>query len=329
MSLLRFLNHGTGLVLGIIIVIFAFLANIALGVSEIDLHTTISALVDFNGSDKQVLIRTVRMPRGLIALSIGACLGIAGAMMQALTRNPLASPDILGVNQGAAIFVVISIFLIDSSSSISRTFYAMIGASLAAIVVYGLGSIGNKGLTPLKLTLAGVTMATLLSSLTQGILILNQRSLDEIRFWLAGSILGRDMQIFFQTLPFMITGILLSLLLGKQLNILNLGDDVARGIGQNIWIIKLFSLVCVVLLAGSSVAIAGPIGFVGLAVPHMVRSLVGNDYRWVLPYSSILGAITLLLADIGTRFFYEVPIGVMTALIGAPFFIYLARKGVR
>lgn len=319
---------GVWLILAFVAMLSCFAASVAYGISEISIHTVWSALTDFNGSKEHVIIRTVRLPRALIALVVGACLGAAGAIMQALTRNPLASPDILGVNQGAALLMVLSIFFMDDGSLMSRTWFAMIGAALAAVLVYGLSSIGHRGLTPLKLTLAGATMALLLSSLTQGILILHERSLDEMRFWLAGSVAGRDIQLFLQAVPFMVIGTLLAILLSKQINLLSLGDDVAYGLGQKIVTVKLLSLAAVVLLTGSAVSVAGPIGFIGLAVPHIVRSLIGSDYRWVFPYSAVLGAITLLAADIGARFFYEVPIGVMTALIGAPFFIFLARRSV-
>lgn len=186
---------------------------------------------------------------------------------------------------------------------------------------------GRSGLSPLKLTLAGVAITTLLASLTQGFLILNQRSLDEMRFWLAGSVTGRDLQLFLQVLPYMMIGLISALLLSKQITVLSMGEDVARGIGQNTLRTKILVLGSIVFLAGSSVAVAGPIGFVGLAVPHIVRALVGVDHRWILPYSAVVGAILLLLADIGARFFSEVPVGVMTALLGGPFFIYLARGG--
>jgi iron complex transport system permease protein len=318
---------AVGLIVGILIVLMSFAASVTYGTAEIDLKTVYGSFTDFDGSREHLIIRTIRVPRALVAMMVGASLAVAGAIMQALTRNPLAAPEILGINYGAALFVVVAIFLLDSSSQSAYTWFAFSGAGLAATIVYILGSIGRGGMTPLRLTLAGAAMTTLLGSLTHGILILNERSLDEMRFWLAGSVAGRDISMFLQALPYMIVGLLGSFVISKQINVLNLGDDVAKGLGQNVVWIKAAAIGIVILLAGSSVSAAGPIGFIGLAVPHIIRFLVSTDYRWIFPYSAITGAILLLFADIGARFFGEVPVGVMTALIGGPFFIYLARKG--
>lgn len=318
---------AVGLFFGFLLV-FVFLAiSISSGTTGITLRTVYDSFAQFDGSREHLIVQTVRVPRALVTMMVGSCLAVSGAMMQALTRNPLAAPEILGINHGAALFVVLALFILDGSSLFAYTWFAFIGAGLAAIVVYMIGSMGRSGLSPLKLTLAGVAITTLLASLTQGFLILNQRSLDEMRFWLAGSVTGRDLELFLQVLPYMIIGLISALLLGKQLTVLSMGEDVARGIGQNTLRVKILALASIVFLAGSSVSLAGPIGFVGLAIPHIVRALVGTDYRWILPYSAAVGAILLLLADIGARFFSEVPVGVMTALLGGPFFIYLARGG--
>jgi iron complex transport system permease protein len=318
---------AVGLFFGFLLV-FVFLAiSISSGTTGITLRTVYDSFTQFDGSREHLIVQTVRVPRALVTMMVGCCLAVSGAMMQALTRNPLAAPEILGINHGAALFVVLALFILDGSSLFAYTWFAFIGAGLAAIVVYMIGSMGRSGLSPLKLTLAGVAITTILASLTQGFLILNQRSLDEMRFWLAGSVTGRDLEIFLQVLPYMIIGLISALLLSKQLTVLSMGEDVARGIGQNTLRVKILALASIVFLAGSSVALAGPIGFVGLAIPHIVRALVGTDYRWILPYSAAVGAILLLLADIGARFFSEVPVGVMTALLGGPFFIYLARGG--
>jgi iron complex transport system permease protein len=320
-------SRGTGLLTGLLLVLVCLAFSVSYGAAEITLSTVYDSFVQFDGSREHLIVQTVRIPRALVAMMVGCCLAVSGAMMQALTRNPLAAPEILGINHGAALFVVLALFILDGSSLFAYTWFAFIGAGLAAILVYVVGSMGRSGLSPLKLTLAGVAITTLLASLTQGFLILNQRSLDEMRFWLAGSVTGRDLQLFLQVLPYMIIGLISALLLSKQVTVLSLGEDVSRGIGQNTLRIKILVLGSIVFLAGSSVAVAGPIGFVGLAIPHIVRALVGTDYRWILPYSAIAGAILLLLADIGARFFSEVPVGVMTALLGGPFFIYLARGG--
>lgn len=319
-----------GLVLGLFLLLVCSLASIALGAIEIPLQTIYAAFTDFNGSSEHLIVRTVRLPRTLVCLSVGAALAVAGAIMQGLTHNPLAAPDILGIDAGAALAVVVVVcFFNDTSLSV----YAggFLGAGIAALIVYLLGSLGRNGLTPLKLTVAGAALREFLFSITIGILVLNQRTLEEVRFWLAGSVAGRDFNLLLQVLPYIAVGLLLALILSKQLTTLALGEDVAKGLGQQTPLVKVLAAISVVLLSGSSVAVAGPIGFIGLVVPHVVRFLVGVDYRWILPYAALAGAILLLLADISARLIIqpqELPVGIMTALVGAPFFIYLARRRV-
>lgn len=321
-----------GLLLGLVALALCLLASIGLGAADIRPGTAWAALVAFDGSTEHLIIRTVRVPRALIAAAVGASLAVAGALMQGLTRNPLASPGILGVNAGAALAVVGAVFLLKTGSLALYAWFAFAGAGLAAAAVYLLGSIGRGGPTPLKLTVAGAALTALLSSLTTAVLILSQRTLDEIRFWLAGSVAGRDLSLFLQVAPYPAVGLVVALLLGRQITTLGLGEDVAKGLGQRTAWVKAAAACCVVLLAGGAVAVAGPIGFVGLVVPHVVRFFVGVDYRWILPYAALLGAILLLLADVGARLVIkpqELPVGVMTALLGAPFFIYLAWWKVR
>lgn len=319
-----------GLVISITGVIICLFLSIAFGVADISLQQIFQPFYQFDGSREHFIIRTVRVPRALIALLVGACLAVAGAMMQAFTRNPLSSPELLGVNHGAGLMVVAATFFIQPSSFSAYTWFALVGAGVATFFVLSLSSLGSKGLTSLKIILAGAALTALFASLIQGILILHQQSLDEMRFWLAGSVTGRDLEQLMQVLPFMILGLVCALAISKQIHLLSLGEDVARGLGLNIIWVKLAILILTALLAGSSVAIAGPIGFIGLIVPHMVRMVIGPDYVWVIPYSALVGAIVLLLADVSARFILypeEVSVGVMTAIVGVPFFIYLARKG--
>jgi iron complex transport system permease protein len=251
--------------------------------------------------------------------------------MQALTRNPIAAPDILGIHNGAAFFIVIAMFMFDVSHMIFYNFVAFLGAAAASIVVFFLGSVGSSGMTPVKLVLSGAVVTLFLSACTQGILLLNERSMDDMRFWLAGSVAGRDMEQWMVSMPFIIIGLCLSLLISKKMDLLQLGDDLAIGLGLQTAKVKVLAFAIIVLLTGSSVAIAGPITFIGLAVPHMVRSFVGLNYKWIILYSSIYGAIFLLLADTASKLIIypdEIPIGIMTVLFGAPFFIYLVRKKV-
>lgn len=325
-------GRWAGLLLGCSALIIAGIASLAVGTADVSPGEAIAAFVAFDDSFEHVIVRTVRLPRALIALSVGASLAVAGGIMQGLTRNPLASPTILGINAGAALAVVMALFVLEASGLSTYVWLAFAGAAAAALVVYGLGSIGPGGMTPVSLAIAGAAIAALLSSLTTAFLILDQRTLDEVRFWLAGSVAGRDIAIFAQVAPYMGVGLIVGLLLARQITTLSLGEDIARGLGQRTALVKLAAGCCVVLLAGSSVAVAGPIGFVGLVIPHLARLLVGGDYRWVLPYAAVFGAALLLTADVAARMVIrpqELPVGVMTAVVGGPFFVYLVRQRVR
>lgn len=319
-----------GLLLGSIILLGCLLFSILLGAADINPGTVWQALFQFDGSTDHLIIRTVRLPRAILAVVVGAALAVAGAITQGLTRNPLAAPDILGINVGAALAMVLAVFL--GGSSGSSVGFAFGGAAIAAITVYWLGSMGRSGLTPLKLVIAGAALSYLLGSLTTGILILSQRTLDDIRFWLAGSLAGQDLSGLLPVLPYIAVGLAGSLALGRHLTLLSLGEDVAQGLGlQTAWV-KVAAAIVVVLLAGSAVALAGPIGFVGLVIPHIVRFGVGVDYRWILPYAMLAGGILLSVADMAARLVIrpqELPVGIMTALVGAPFFIYLARFRIK
>jgi iron complex transport system permease protein len=317
-----------GLLLGSFFLWLSFIASITWGVADIAYSDIFQAFTVFDGSTNHLIIRTVRLPRSLIAMLVGAALAVAGAIMQGLTRNPLADPGILGVNAGAALAVVVGTFIFGSNSLTVYAWYAFGGATISAIAVYFLGSLGRGGLTSFNLTIAGAAITVFISSVTTGILIFSQRTLEEIRFWLAGSVAGRDLNLLLQVLPYICVGLVLAIALSKQITILSLGEDTARSLGQSTGLIKILAAVSIILLAGASVAIAGPIGFVGLIVPHIVRFLVGVDYRWILPYSAIFGAIIMLIADLAGRLVIqpsELPVGLLMPLIGAPFFIYLIR----
>ena len=319
-----------GLAACLAVLFVCLLASVRFGAARIGTWDVIGAFTDYGGSEDDLIIRTLRVPRALVAALVGAALAVAGAIIQGLTRNPLADPWILGIEAGAAFAVVCSVFLLGASSLTTYALFAFLGGAIAAVVVYALGTLG--GMSPMKLVVAGAALATLLSSLKTAVLILNQQTLEEIRFWLAGSVAGRDLSLLLQVLPYVGVGLLLAFAMGRQITALTLGDDVATGLGLRTSWLKVLCVVAVVLLAGSAVAIAGPIGFVGLVIPHVARFFVGVDYRWVLPYSALLGAMLLLSADIAARLVLrpqELPVGIMTALVGAPFFIYLARKRIK
>lgn len=321
-----------GLFCSIAILGLCFIASITFGAADISWRQVYEAIFAFDGSTNHLIIRTVRLPRSLIAMIVGAALAVAGSLMQGITRNPLASPAVLGVNAGAAFAVVGATFLLGGNSAALYPWFAFLGAGITAILVYAFASLGKGGLSPLNLTLAGAALTAFLASLTSAILILSQRTLEEIRFWLAGSVAGRDLAMLGQIFPYLMAGLILALLLSKQVTVLSLGDDIAQGLGQNTAIIKVIAAQSIILLAGGSVAIAGPIGFVGLIVPHITRLLVGTDYRWLLPYAALLGGILLLLADLVARLIVqpqELPVGLIMPILGAPFFIYLIRAKVR
>ncbi|HXF61782.1 MAG TPA: iron ABC transporter permease [Caldilineaceae bacterium] len=322
-----------GLLVGGGLLLAAMLASIAFGAADIAPADVWAALFAFNpDSTEHLIIRTLRVPRAAVAALVGASLAVAGAIMQGLTRNPLGDSGILGVNTGAALGVVLAVHFLHVGSLSVYALFAFAGATLAAGAVYSLGSLGRGGPTPLNLTMAGAALTALLSSLTTGVLILNQRTLEEVRFWMAGSVAGRDLTLLLQIAPYLVAGLVLALALGRQLTTISLGEEVAKGLGQNTIWVKALAAASVVLLAGGAVAVAGPIGFVGLVIPHFVRFLVGVDYRWILPYSALVGGIFLIVSDVAARLVLrptELPVGVMTALIGGPLFIYLVRWRVR
>ncbi|WP_108670763.1 FecCD family ABC transporter permease [Peribacillus acanthi] len=310
--------------------LFLLCASIVFGYTNTTWQMAFESFVSYDGSNEHIVLQTVRLPRALIASAVGACLAVAGVLMQTLTKNPLASPGVFGINAGAGFAVVVAVAVFNVSSLQAYTWIAFLGAGIAAFGVYMIGSFGREGLTPMKLTLAGAAIAAMFSSLTQGLLVLNETALEQVLFWLAGSVAGRKLDSLIAVLPYISVGLLLAFFLSSKLNLLSMGEDVAKGLGLKVGFIKLFSALCVILLAGGAVAVSGPIGFVGIVIPHIARSLIGINHKWVIPFSALLGAILLLLADISSRYIMmpeEVPVGVMTAVIGTPFFIYIARRG--
>lgn len=321
-------------IVGLIFIVLLFLyligASIVYGYTDTSWKMAWEAFQNNDGSNEHLVIETVRLPRALIAAAVGSSLAIAGALMQTLTKNPLASPSIFGINAGAGFAVVIAVSLFQISHLQAFAWIAFLGAAVAAISVYFIGSLGREGLTPMKLTLAGAAIAAMFSSFTQGFLVLSEVALEQVLFWLAGSIQGRKIEILVSVIPYFVVGWVGALLLASKLNVLSMGEDVAKALGIRTGLLKIGIGVMVILLAGGSVAVAGPVGFIGIVIPHITRSIVGIDHKWVIPYSAFLGAILLLLADILARYVImpeEVPVGVMTAIIGTPFFIYIARKG--
>jgi iron complex transport system permease protein len=307
----------------------AGLASIALGVANIDASVVWQSLIAYDPTNTaHLIIHLLRLPRALTAMLVGAALGVAGAIMQGLTRNPLADPGLLGIEAGAALGVVSAVYFLHIQSLAAYALFAFVGGALAAGVVYALGSAGRGGASPFRLTIAGAAVSTLLSSFTSVMLLFNQQALEEVRFWLAGSVAGRELPLVAQAAPYLLGGLALALLMGRQITTLSLGDDVATGLGQQVGWVRALSALAVIVLAGAAVALAGPVGFVGLVIPNAIRLFIGVDYRWILPYSAVTGAIFLVIADVVGRLVLkpmELPVGVMTAALGGPVFIYLVR----
>jgi iron complex transport system permease protein len=319
-----------GFLTAIVLLLFFICASIVYGYTDTSWKMAIDAFTNFNGSNEHLVIQSARVPRALIAASVGASLAISGVFMQSLTKNPLASPDIFGVNAGAGVAVVIGVTVLSIGNLQIFTWLSFLGAAIAAISVYAVGSIGREGLTPMKLTLAGAALTAMFSSFSQGLLVLNEAALEQVLFWLAGSVSGRKLENLMAVLPYLTAGWIASLFIAAKMNVLSMGEDVAKGLGLNTALLKIGIGMIVILLSGGAVAACGPIGFIGIVVPHFTRFIVGIDHRWVIPFSGVLGGVLLIAADIASRYILmprEVPVGVMTAIIGTPFFIYIARKG--
>ncbi|MCG7409449.1 iron ABC transporter permease [Paenibacillus sp. ACRRX] len=318
-----------GLAVSAILLLISMLCSVLYGLHYFGLKDLWQAYSHFDGSNEHLILTTARVPRTLVAALVGASLAVAGAIMQVLTRNPLASPSVLGVNAGAVLFIVIGLLAFGSSLTMSgMVWLAFAGAVATSAAVYTLGLQGG-GFEPVKLTLAGACMAAFTSSITSGIILIDKQSLESALFWMIGSVEGRDLEHLLMVLPYMVIGLAISLLLASSLNIMALGDDSARNLGQRLTLVRVLSAAAIVLLAGSSVAAAGPIAFVGLIVPHLCRYMIGHDFKWLLPYTAIVGAILLVTADLASRFILEtkeVPVGVATAIIGVPFLIHVARR---
>ena len=326
---LRARRLGT-LVLLLALLVAASLASIAVGTRSIGLGDVWRSLFDSALlTDDAVVVRQLRVPRTALGLMVGLALGLAGALMQGHTRNPLGDPGLLGVTAGASLAVVLAISLLGLTTPSGYVWFAFAGALTGTVLVYAIGSAGRGGATPLTLALAGAALSALMFALVRAILVSDQQTLDSFRFWVVGSLAGRGADVAWQVAPFIAVGVVLALANAPALNLLGLGEDVARGLGQRIWLARVVGLSAITLLCGAATAACGPIAFVGLVVPHIVRALTGPDHRWLLPCSALLGGALLLAADVVGRVVArpaELQVGIVLALIGAPFFIALVRR---
>ncbi|MGY2067656.1 FecCD family ABC transporter permease [Blastococcus sp. SYSU DS0619] len=272
---------------------------------------------------------TKRIPRTVLAVLVGAALGLAGAVMQGVTRNPLADPGVLGINMGASLAVVVGLAWFGLFSATSIIWTAITGAALAAVFVYAVGSLGRGGATPLKLALAGAATSAALVSFITAIALPRGDIAESVQSWEVGGVGGATFATISPVLPFLLAGAAVSVLSARSLNSLALGDELAAGLGERVALARAVSAGGSVLLCGAATAVAGPIGFVGLVVPHLCRLLVGVDHRWLLPFSALTGACLLTASDVLGRIIArptEVDVGIITALIGAPFFIAIVRR---
>lgn len=321
---------GVGLLVIVGGLVLAAIASIAVGAKTMPWSDAWNALAHYdNGLENHLIVRELRVPRTVLAVMVGAALGLAGAVMQGVTRNPLADPGLLGVNSGAALFVVMGISQFGVSTTSGLVWFAMAGAAAAGAFVYVLGATGRGGATPVKLAIAGAAMSALMGSFTSALLLLDSATLNVFRFWAVGSVAGRDLGVAQAVAPFIVVGILFALFSGRALNGIALGEDVARSLGQRVGYVQAVAALSVVLLCGGATAAAGPIWFLGLTVPHVVRSITGPDHRWLLPYSMLVGAAFLTVADVIGRVIVrpgELEVGIVTAVVGAPIFISFVRR---
>ncbi|MDN4648285.1 FecCD family ABC transporter permease [Curtobacterium sp. PsM8] len=319
-------------VLAVVVLAVACGLSVAVGSRPIPLGVVVDTLLHPGRTDEiGLIVLGNRVPRTVVGLLAGAALGVAGAVMQGITRNPLADPSILGVNAGAALAVVVGIAVFGISGTATYLPFAFAGAALAALLVYGIAAVARGGLTPVGLALSGAVTAAALSSVTTAVLVTNASLLDQLRFWQVGALAGKDLRTAGIVVAPIVVGLVIAVGLGRSLNTLALGDELAASLGQRVVLVRAVGAVVTVLLAGSAVAAAGPIAFVGLAVPHAVRRLSGPDHRWTILLSAVVAPALLLVADvIGRVVAYpgELQVGIVTALIGAPVFIALVRSRV-
>lgn len=310
-----------------------FALHIAVGAKALPLATVAQAIVQRDSAIfDHMIVWDLRLPRALIALAVGASLAVAGALMQGVTRNPLADPGLLGLMAGASFAVVMTAFLFGITALHWLPWIAAVGALVTAVIVYLIAHWAPGGATPLTLTLSGTAISAFLGAIISMAHLLNEDSFDALRVWLSGSLAGRDIAMLYITGPWIGLALLAALVLARQVTALGMGEEVAKGLGVRTGVLKAQLLVVTVVLTACAVALAGPMGFVGLVIPHVARLLVGSDYRWIVPYSAVIGAAYLVGVDIIARTAIaprEISTGIITAMVGAPVFVQLVRMRTR
>lgn len=322
-------GHARWLTASIFLLGLVCLLSLLLGTRNVSPGTVWDAFFHYRNTDDQAIVRDLRVPRTALGLLAGVAFGVCGAVIQAVTRNPLADTQILGINAGAALFVVFAVGILGLTSLWSYLWFAFAGVAFALILVYLLGSAGRGPATPIRLTLAGVALGAVLEGAGTAIRLVRPRAFDYLRFWDVGSLAGRPVAIAAAVAPFIAVGVGLAAVVARSLNAVALGDDLARALGTDLTRTRVLALCSVVLLAGAGTAAVGPIGFVGLMIPHLARWVVGPDQRWILAFTVICAPILMLGADIVGRLVVrpgELRVGIVTAFLGAPVLIWFVRK---
>ncbi|MET0725871.1 MAG: iron chelate uptake ABC transporter family permease subunit [Leifsonia sp.] len=324
--MLRWWLLGASVLLLVIVVI----ASLAIGTRAVAIDQVFDAILrPVTGNVDHLVVRDIRIPRTVIGVMAGAALAIVGAILQGVTRNPIADPGLLGINAGASLAVVVAISALGITRPDAYIWFAFTGAAAAAVIVFVIGSSGRDGATPVKLALTGAAVTAAVTPLITLVLIGDLDTLNQYRFWSVGSLAGRELATAGALWPFLLAGLILAALLGRRLNLLALGDDVARGLGERPVVTHVIAAVAIVVLAGTATALAGPIALVGLVIPHVARRFTGPDYRWILAYCVVLGPILLVAADIIGRVVVapaELEAGIVVAFIGAPVLIAIVRR---
>jgi iron-siderophore transport system permease protein len=322
-------RRATGLVLILAALAIVLALSVSVGSRPIPLDRVWSLVWHPDGSDDAIIVHDLRMPRTILGLLVGGALGVAGALMQALTRNPLADPGLLGVNAGAAAAVVTATAVLGSADPLTYVWFAFAGAAAASVAVYGIGATGRSGATPVRLALAGTAVTFALLAYVQGLTLVDRDTLDQYRFWQVGALAGHPASLNWQIAPFIVAGVALALALARSLNAVALGDDAGRALGASPARTRALGAVAITLLCGAATAAAGPIAFVGLAVAHAARALTGPDQRWVLPFSALLAPVMVLGADVLGRVVIrpgELEVGIVSAVVGGPLFVAIVRR---
>ncbi|MDN7245378.1 FecCD family ABC transporter permease [Planococcus shenhongbingii] len=319
------------LIISLLVFAAMFVTAIVSGAADIGLKDVWLALFSGASSDDINVIREIRLPREAAAVFVGAALAVSGAMMQGMTRNPLADPSLLGLTSGANAALAVTLAFLPAANYFWITVACFIGAAIGAAIVFGLGATKRGGFSPFRIVLAGAAVSAFLSAFAEGIGLYFKISKD-VSMWTAGGLIGTSWSQLQIVVPFIACGLVIAIFLSRQLTILSLSEETAVGLGQKTIHIKAFLFIAITILAGAAVALAGNLAFIGLMVPHVVRAIVGTDYRFIIPMSAVSGAIFMLFADLLGRTInapFETPVAALVALFGLPFFLLIVRKGGR